>query len=96
MLIESMHTDKKIDVKGFSMFIGSTQQQSKLWIGSYAIPTSTKYGDLLWMKLDNSDHWEVALTRVTVNGTSINLTVSKEAIFDTGTSLTYLPLSEFQ
>ncbi len=51
----------------------------------------------MWLKLvEDTDHWEVALTKVSINGIAINLTISKDAVLDSGTSLTYLPLSEYQ
>lgn len=47
------------------------------------------------MKLSSSYHWQVTLTNVIVNNARITLSKSKDAILDSGTSLTYIPTDEF-
>lgn len=47
------------------------------------------------MSLSSGYHWQVTLSKLSVGNTSIPLTVSKDAILDSGTSLTYIPGSEF-
>lgn len=72
------------------MFIGNTKQASKIWIGAYVVPTPDQNA-LKWMPLTSSNHWQVSFGGVLVGTTEITLTQSKHVIFDSGTSLTYVP-----
>jgi hypothetical protein len=93
LLVLELFNQGKISMKAFSIFIGTTYQTSKLWIGTIVEPTDpTALG---WMPLTSSQHWQVGLSSAQVGDTSINLVVSKDAILDTGTSLTYVPSAEF-
>lgn len=47
------------------------------------------------MRLTSNYHWQVRISNVIVNGVSITLTNTKDAILDTGTSLTYVPVDEY-
>eukprot|EP00347_Sterkiella_histriomuscorum_P009776 403339937 len=95
LFVQKLFQQKKIGTYGFTMFIGSTKQQSKLWIGTYLLPTTTQYGDLQWIKLSSNYHWQTSLTNVIINGQQIPLSKSKDAILDSGTSLTYIPADEY-
>ncbi len=74
------------------MFIGNKSYESKLWIGTFVVPS--KEDDLKWLKLTSKNHWQVSLNGVKVGNTSIDIK-AKDAIFDSGTSLTYIPISEY-
>jgi hypothetical protein len=51
---------------------------------------------LKFMPLTSNNHWQVAFRGVLIGMTEIQLTQSKNVIFDTGTSLTYVPSNEYQ
>ena len=38
LLVNKLYDQNKIKIKGFSMFIGNTKQQSKIWLGAYVVP----------------------------------------------------------
>ncbi len=51
---------------------------------------------LIWMPLTSAYHWQVGMSGAILGGINIPLTVTKHAIFDTGTSLTYIPTAEYE
>lgn len=72
------------------MYIGPTTKQSKIWIGTFLMP-SPDLTALIWYPLTSVYHWQVGMAQATCGSTSVSLTVSKNVIFDSGTSLTYIP-----
>ncbi|CDW83186.1 pepsinogen a [Stylonychia lemnae] len=96
LFIQQLYQQGRIKSYGFTIFIGNTNQKSKLWVGTFLLPTTNDYGPLKWLKLTSTYHWQVALTNVIINGVSIPLSKSKDAILDSGTSLTYIPTVEYK
>ena len=74
------------------MFIGNKTYESKLWIGTFVLPS--KEDDLKWLKLTSKSHWQVAFNSINVGEIEIDIK-AKDVIFDSGTSLTYIPTSEY-
>ena len=93
--MNKLYDQGKIKIRGFSIFLGNTRQQSKIWIGAYVVPKPDQ-SLLKWMSLTSNYHWQVAMPEASINGEKIALSVSKHAILDSGTSLTYVPTNEYQ
>jgi hypothetical protein len=36
--VNKLFDQKKIGIRGFSIFIGSTKETSKIWIGAFVVP----------------------------------------------------------
>lgn len=56
LLVNKLYDQGKIKIKGFSMFLGNTRQQSKLWIGAYVVPKPDQ-SLLKWLSLTSNYHW---------------------------------------
>jgi hypothetical protein len=48
----------------FSVYLGSTKQQSFIWFGGYAKPLN---GSISWISIVRSSHWELSLSKVAIN-----------------------------
>lgn len=65
-----------------------------LWVGAFVVPTPSQ-ASLTWLPLTSAQHWQVGFIGVMVGKVSVSLSVSKDAVLDSGTSLTYLPTAEY-
>ncbi len=65
---------------------------SKIWFGGYLLPSTSK---IVWMDLVSKSHWEVRLSNVKVRGQNIHIKATTSAVLDSGTSLNYLPMSDY-
>lgn len=94
--MDKLYSSGIIDQRVFTMFLGNNQsgsvETSKIWLGAYIGPENM---NVTWLDITyKSYHWQVSLGKVIVNG--VNYTPSAtQAIFDSGTSLTYLPTKDF-
>ncbi|CDW71316.1 pepsinogen a [Stylonychia lemnae] len=96
LFVQQLYQQGRIKSYGFTIFIGNQNQKSKLWLGTFLLPTTNDYGPIKWLKLTSPYHWQVALSNVIINGVAIPLTKSKNAVLDSGTSLIYIPSGDYQ
>jgi hypothetical protein len=92
--VPKLYQAGKIPINGFTMYIGPTSKQSRIWIGTFLMP-SPDQSALIWYPLTSVYHWQVGMSQVTCGTTSVSLTASKHVVFDSGTSLTYIPSQEY-
>ena len=91
----------------FSMQLQFTSQDSKMWFGGYDEDLVKSYYDdafkvnktvddmITWMYLTSEQYWQVPMREAKIGGRSMTLK-SENAVFDSGSSLTYIPTKDYE
>lgn len=101
LLMNELKKDKVIDRAMFAVFLDDTKGASMIHIGGFdqkIVDDSVKDAQdrglteqgIRWMPITTDIHWEVRLFKYKVDE-QVGSAVQHEAIFDTGSSLTYVP-----
>ena len=90
----------------FSLWLGTTKEQSKIFFGgwddkyvklqytSQELVNKTLDSMVKWLTLQSKTYWQVKLTAAHVGNEAITLAYNF-AVFDSGSSLTYLPSKDY-
>jgi len=79
-----------IDSPVFAMDLGHEDERSWIEIGGY-----TENENMVWIEMLGSPyHWTVPMLRVTLDGIEHEME-AQEATLDSGTSLTYVPVNDY-
>lgn len=98
--VERMHLDGLIDAMQVSFFL-SLQRQSQITFGSYDQSRLKEgaevdgYG-MHWYDLTGTQHWQVEIQDLMVEGESVFSHETTKAILDSGTSFITVPSSDFK
>mmetsp|Transcript_14305 Transcript_14305/g.24345 ORF Transcript_14305/g.24345 Transcript_14305/m.24345 type:complete len:119 (+) Transcript_14305:677-1033(+) len=109
LLIDELKNDGVLEKAMFAVYLTFTTSQSKIQFGGYdkslveasiredqdgQITSSTSSDGIFWMDINSDNHWQVRIYDGMIGNTSLSISVNN-AIFDTGSSLIYLPSREF-
>ena len=105
LLVDELKKDGVIDKAMFGVLLTTTGKQSKIHFGGYDYDFVQKSieenGDnsetadgIFWMNIDSDYHWQVKIYNATFGDNVIDISASK-VIFDTGSSLNYIPTQEY-
>lgn len=105
LLINELKNDGIIDKAMFSMYLTDNSQQSKMQFGGWDQTIidrykkfnngSTSNDGVYWMRINSDIHWQVRIYDYKLGNLSVGSSV-KNIIFDTGSSLNYLPEREYK
>jgi hypothetical protein len=98
--VERMHRDGLIDEMQVSFFL-SLQRQSHITFGSYEKNLlkeglETEGYGMHWYELTGTQHWQVEIQDLIVEGDSVFSHDTSKAILDSGTSFITVPSSDFK
>lgn len=111
LLVNEMKVDGIISKAMFGLYLTDTASQSKIHFGGYdesivqqaieenQIQITDDFDGIYWMKINSKYHWQVILFEAKIGNTSVTLEKpqvgEKSVIFDSGSSLIYIPTKEF-
>jgi len=110
VFVVELHKQGLISASVFSMYLGNIlkRQPSKIWFGGYdgdfirTLPGYVNMTDqqidayITYLPLSNANYWAVRLDTVSLDARFPVEIQARHVIFDTGTSMSYIPLKDYQ
>lgn len=110
LLVSELHKDRVIDQAVFAIYLADDRRKSFAHFGGYdkkiveesikelqsrGIDTSDAEEGIYWVDINSDLHWQVRLSDAAIGDVRIRRSAS-DLIFDTGSSLCYMPSSDFR